>query len=109
MDLFGLSFDARPLIGLIAALVVITCVSVWVRNTRTSYAGLVAGRKEDGGSEEIIEDDDIDQMHAWSITARLAHLPDEQLGGLPEGIASLIREAKDLHPKVAEGARNVGD
>lgn len=47
--------------------------------------------------QEAIEDDDIDHMHAWSITARLAAVPVIYLDQVPPAVADLIRESKGLH------------
>lgn len=45
------------------------------------------------------DNDDAAQQHAWSISARLAALqmPIEEL---PEAVAELILEARDLHPEM---------
>lgn len=54
--------------------------------------------------EEVIDDDDVESMRAWSITARLAALPPGCELQVPAEVADLIRQARDLHPKMAAGA-----
>jgi hypothetical protein len=46
-------------------------------------------------------DSDIDQEHAWSISARLAATAVADEAMLPESIAGLVREARGLHPVMA--------
>lgn len=46
---------------------------------------------------ERIKDDDILQMHSWHISASLASLSADVLENLPDEIACLVREAKELH------------
>jgi hypothetical protein len=55
--------------------------------------------------DETLEDADVDQLHAWSISARLAAVPDLDLSGLPESVSALVLEARALHPVMADGAR----
>lgn len=54
--------------------------------------------------EEVIEDEDLESLLAWSITARLAAVPGSYLEQVPPEVAKLIREAKTLHPQMADGA-----
>lgn len=49
-------------------------------------------------------DDDINQMHSWSISSHLAALPPNYLEQVPPEVAALISEAKGLHPEMARGA-----
>lgn len=51
-----------------------------------------------------LDADDLDHMQAWSISCRLAAVPMDYLGRVPPEVASLIRQAKDLHPQMAAGA-----
>ncbi|RTL35354.1 MAG: hypothetical protein EKK53_24660 [Burkholderiales bacterium] len=48
--------------------------------------------------------DDIDHMQAWSISCRLAAVPMNYLNQVPPEVASLVRQAKELHPQMAAGA-----
>lgn len=43
-------------------------------------------------------------QHAWSLTARLAAVPDLYPMIVPTDLADLIRDAKLLHPEVAQHA-----
>lgn len=55
--------------------------------------------------------DDCEHMHSWSITARLAALSPEICAGAPAELASLIAEARALHPLMVRGEheRDEGD
>lgn len=53
--------------------------------------------------------DEIDQMHAWSISARLASLPEGLVEALPEEVAALVREAKAMHPSMTAGHFGAAD
>lgn len=53
---------------------------------------------------EDLDADDIDHMRAWSISCRLAAVPMDYLNQVPPEVASLIRQAKELHPRMAAGA-----
>jgi len=41
---------------------------------------------------------DVDHEHAWSISARLAAVSQLDEAALPNDVACLLREARDLHP-----------
>jgi len=41
---------------------------------------------------------DVDHEHAWSISARLAAVSELDEAALPNDVACLLREARDLHP-----------
>lgn len=45
-----------------------------------------------------------DTEHAWSISCRLAAVPDSYIALVPEDLADLITEAKGLHVEMARGA-----
>jgi hypothetical protein len=49
-------------------------------------------------------DIEVQQMHSWSISARLAALPPDYDDQVPSVIAQLISEAKSLHPEMSSGA-----
>lgn len=49
-----------------------------------------------------VENPELQQ--AWSISARLAAVSDAYAPIVPIDLADLIREAKTLHPEVAQGA-----
>ena len=51
-----------------------------------------------------MDDHDLDQFRAWGISARLAAVPSGYLERVPDDVAVLIREAKELHVRMAEGA-----
>ena len=53
---------------------------------------------------EDLDADDIDHMRAWSISCRLAAVPMDYLNRVPPEVASLMRQAKELHPQMAAGA-----
>lgn len=55
--------------------------------------------------DERIDDDELDQMRSWGLTAQLAAIDPRCIGKLPADVARLVRDAQELHPKMAEGAR----
>lgn len=63
------------------------------------------------GLPETVEDEDADQLHAWSISSRLAATPPAQVKTLPPWVRELVTEAQELHPRMALGAwkREHGD
>lgn len=61
-------------------------------------------RKAPGPVADELDFDDIDHMQAWSISCRLAAVPMDYLDRVPPEVASLMRQAKELHPQMAAGA-----
>lgn len=55
--------------------------------------------------EEADTSRDAEASQAWSISARLAAAPEIYLKIVPNDLAELVREAKDLHPEMAVGAK----
>lgn len=53
--------------------------------------------------------DECEHMHSWSITARLAALAPEICAGAPPELASLIAEARGLHPRMVRGEHEGDD
>lgn len=51
-----------------------------------------------------LDENELEAMQAWSISARLAAASPDFARSAPEGVARLIREARDLHPQMARGA-----
>jgi hypothetical protein len=53
------------------------------------------------------EENDVEAEHvlAWSISSALAATSPSELEHLSEPLAGLVREAKALHPQMAQGAR----
>lgn len=49
-------------------------------------------------------DIELQQMHSWSISARLAALPPDYNDQVPCVLAQLISEAKSLHLEMSAGA-----
>lgn len=54
--------------------------------------------------DDEIQLDDLDHMQSWSLSSRLAATSPSTLPLLPEHLAGLIAQAKELHPRMAEGA-----
>ncbi len=52
-----------------------------------------------------LDHDDGEHQHAWSITARLAALSPSSCAGVSSGLASLIEEARGLHPSMVRSER----
>ena len=108
MTVIGLSFDVRTLLTIGAALALAYGMTRLLFVDKAAYASLVGPRKDEAEEDEL-DDAEVDNMHAWSITARLAHIAPEELEQIPDQVAALIAEAKSLHPKVAEGVlRGIG-
>lgn len=57
-------------------------------------------RRSDGPPNE--QPDKVDR--SWSLSARLASVPDFYTMIVPSDLADLVREAKQLHPEVAHHA-----
>ena len=53
--------------------------------------------------------DECEHMHSWSITARLAALQPEICAGAPPELASLIAEARGLHPLMVRSVHESDD
>lgn len=51
-----------------------------------------------------VDEPNDDGMLAWSISCRLAAVPEVYLNLVPPEVAVLIRESKDLHPQMASGS-----
>jgi hypothetical protein len=51
-----------------------------------------------------LNEPDVEQMHSWHISSHLAAVSQDYLNHVPDEIASIIREAKELHPEMASGA-----
>jgi len=105
MYAMGFSFDGRTLAAVAVAVLATYLLTRWLQGDKVIYTSLVGPRKDELPSEDDgLEDADVEQMQAWSITARLAHIQPADMAVMPEAVAALIAEAKSLHPKVAEGA-----
>lgn len=50
---------------------------------------------------KVMDEDDLDNLCAWSISCRLAAVPPSYLERVPSGISLLIRQAQELHPVMA--------
>lgn len=55
--------------------------------------------------EEACESQDAQAHQSWSISARLAAVPEIYQKIVPGDLAELIQEAKALHPAMADGAK----
>jgi hypothetical protein len=56
-------------------------------------------------NHEGFEDFQIEHQQAWSLSSRLAAIPEPLNSGLPQELADLIAEARQLHPEMAIKAR----
>ena len=74
------------------------------RTVVTNAWDFVTARWAGQGHMEWLDDDEVAQMQAWSISARLAAVPAGYMASVPDDLACLIKEAKRLHPVMAEGA-----
>ena len=64
----------------------------------------VVSRWNASRDQQPMDDHDLDQFHAWSISAPLAAVPSGYLERVPDDVAALIRAAKGLHVEMADGA-----
>lgn len=69
-------------------------------NEMEEYRRRLTDAIEDREERDGLAEEDIDAEHAWSLTARLAALPVSTVG-LPPEVATLIEEARSLHPTMA--------
>lgn len=69
-------------------------------NIQRVISSLSGSRQE----EPDFSGENVDQLHAWSISARLAAVSPRVCELVPQEIADLINEARSLHPEMAEGA-----
>lgn len=53
-----------------------------------------------------LDDDELSQQHAWSITARLAAIDVNREEGLSAELKGLIAEAQGLHPTMVQVGGN---
>lgn len=79
---------------------VITIAATLAARLRAIFApGLSAAEHMDA-----IDENELDQMLAWSICAQLAAVPASYCRTVPEELAVIFRAAKQLHPGMAAGA-----
>ena len=68
------------------------------------FMGRVMKRLRKADRNEEMDDDEVDQIRSWGISAQLAAIDPGLERNMPEEVACLVRAAKELHPAMARGA-----